>query len=240
MSALLTLNTGNDGTLTYPDFLKEKVAFDRSFGFNVADADLAAVLKPHQAAMVKWALKGGRRALFARFGLGKTIMQLEILRQCITHPNSLARGGRALVVAPLRVQREFIHDAADLLGLEARFIRRTEQMDDDWAGIYVTNFESVRDGKLDVSLFDAVSLDEAAVLASFGSDTAQAMLDLFHDTTYRFVATATPSPNEYRELINYAAFLGVMDRGAALTRFFHRNSEKAGELTLYPHKEREF
>ncbi|RFC01361.1 DNA methylase N-4, partial [Klebsiella michiganensis] len=38
----------------------------------------------------------------------------------------------------------------------------------------------------------------------------------------------------------YAAFLGVMDVGQAKTRFFKRNSEKADELTLHPHKEREF
>lgn len=238
--SILTLNTGNDGTLTYDDFLKEKVAFDRAFGFDVDDSDLSEILLPHQRAIVKWAMKGGRRAIFARFGLGKSVMQLELLRLSITHASSKALGGRALVVAPLRVQREFIHDAVKLLGIEARFIRRTDQIDDDWNGIYITNYDSVRLGKIDVSLFDAVSLDEAAVLASFGSDTAQAMLDMFSDTTYRFLATATPAPNEHRELINYAAFLGVMDRGAALTRFFHRNSEKAGELTLYPHKELEF
>ena len=57
---------------------------------------------------------------------------------------------------------------------------------------------------------------------------------------FKFVATATPSPNEYKELIHYAGFLGVMDTGEALTRFFKRDSEKAGNLTLYPHKEREF
>lgn len=239
MSALLTLNTGNDGR-DYDSFLREKVAFDRSFGFDVDDADLPAALKPHQAAIVKWAIAGGRRAIFARFGLGKSIMQLTLMHLALTHRNSKTRGGRALIVAPLRVQREFISDAMRLLGLEARFIRRSAQVDPDWTGIYVTNYESVRDAKLDPSLFDAVSLDEAAVLASFGSDTAQAMLALFPDTIYRFVATATPSPNEHLELINYAAFLGIMDRGAALTRFFQRNSEKAGELTLYPHKEAEF
>jgi DNA modification methylase len=54
------------------------------------------------------------------------------------------------------------------------------------------------------------------------------------------VATATPSPNRYKELIHYAGFLGIMDTGQALTRFFQRNSEKAGDLTLYPHKEHEF
>ncbi|MGC8011238.1 hypothetical protein, partial [Salmonella enterica] len=57
---------------------------------------------------------------------------------------------------------------------------------------------------------------------------------------FRFVATATPSPNRYKELIHYAGFLGVMDAGQALTRFFQRDSTKANHLTLYPHKEREF
>jgi hypothetical protein len=50
---------------------------------------------------------------------------------------------------------------------------------------------------------------------------------LFDATPYRFVATATPSPNEYIELLAYAAFLGIMDVGEAKTRFFKRNSEKA-------------
>jgi hypothetical protein len=57
---------------------------------------------------------------------------------------------------------------------------------------------------------------------------------------FRFVATATPSPNEYIELLAYAEVLGVMDVGEAKTRFFRRNSEKADQLTLHPHKEREF
>jgi hypothetical protein len=43
---------------------------------------------------------------------------------------------------------------------------------------------------------------------------------------FKFVATATPSPNEYIELLAYAAFLEVMDVGQAKTRFFKRNSEK--------------
>jgi hypothetical protein len=57
---------------------------------------------------------------------------------------------------------------------------------------------------------------------------------------YRHVATALPDPNRDKELIHYSGFLGIMDTGQALTRFFQRNSEKAGELTLYPHKEDEF
>ncbi|MDT9694063.1 hypothetical protein Q5762_38200, partial [Streptomyces sp. P9(2023)] len=78
-----------------------------------------------------------------------------------------------------------------------------------------------------------------SVLRSFGSKTYQTFLANFRNR-FRFVATATPSPNRYKELIHYAGFLGVMDAGQALTRFFQRDSTKANHLTLYPHKEREF
>src|SRR5690606_33587505 len=121
-------------------------------------------------------------------------------------------------------------DAERLLEFEVRFVRRTDEIDLDWEGIYVTNYESVRDGKLDVDLFTAVSLDEAAVLRSFGSKTYQEFLQLFADVPYRFVATATPSPNRHKELIHYAGFLGIMDTGAALTRFFQRDSTKPNNL----------
>jgi len=57
---------------------------------------------------------------------------------------------------------------------------------------------------------------------------------------YRFVATATPSPNDYIELLAYADFLGIMDVSQAKTRFFKRDSTKADRLTLHPHKEAEF
>jgi hypothetical protein len=217
----------------YEEFLGQKVAFEKSYGFHVNPFELHAVLKPHQREIVAWAIMGGRRAIFARFGLGKSVMQLEILRQIL-----IKRGGRALIVAPLGVRGEFIRDAKKLLGIDVTFVRTTAQVGDD--GIYVTNYESVRDGKLDVNLFGAVSLDEASVLRSFGSKTYQEFLGLFDAIPYRFVATATPSPNRYKELIHYAGFLGVMDTGQALTRFFQRDSTQAGNLTLYPHKAREF
>ena len=216
----------------YDEFLREKVNFDRSFGFEIDDSDINPILFPHQRAIVKWAVLGGRRALFESFGLGKSMQQIEILRIITAR-----KGGSALIVAPLGVRGEFIRDARTL-GVDVRFIRTEAEMTGD--GIYVTNYESVRDGKLDPSIFNAVSLDEASVLRSYGSKTYQTFLPLFSDVAYRFVATATPSPNKYKELIHYAGFLGVMDTGQALTRFFQRDSTQANNLTIYPHKEREF
>lgn len=219
--------------MTYEEFLRAKFDFDRSFGFEVDPSELSPVLKPHQRNIVRWAVAGGRRAMFESFGLGKSVQQLEILRLILEREQC-----RCLIVCPLGVRQEFTRDARDLLGVKVSFVRWSEEV--EGPGIYLTNYESVRDGRLNPTLFDAVSLDEASVLRSFGSKTYQSFLGLFAQTKYRFVATATPSPNRYKELIHYAGFLGVMDTGQALTRFFQRDSTKANTLTLYPHKEEEF
>lgn len=218
--------------MTYEDFLRSKVKLSEYHGFNIEETEVNPMLYPHQRDIVRWAVKGGRRAVFAAFGLGKTFMQLEILRIIRKH-----KGGNALIIAPLGVRQEFKKDAAKL-DIEMQFIRTVDEM--NGCGFYITNYESVRDGKLDINQFTAVSLDEASVLRSYGSKTYQTFLDIFSSVPYRFVCTATPSPNRFKELIHYAGYLGVMDTGQALTRFFQRDSTKANNLTLYPHKEREF
>jgi len=222
-------------TDAYAEFLAAKAALAEPGGLPCEPADVHPLLKPHQRDAVVWAVRGGRRALFASFGLGKTFMQLEAVRLV------LAKGGgaRGLIVLPLGVRGEFIRDAAKL-DLSVTFIRRAHEA--EAPGIYLTNYESVRDGKLDPRGFDVVSLDEAAVLRGFGgTKTFREFMRLYEGTSaYRFVATATPSPNEYIELLAYAAFLDVMDVGQAKTRFFKRDSTKADRLTLHPHKQREF
>jgi hypothetical protein len=221
----------------YQQFLEAKICLDRGHGFSVDPDNIRPLAAPdewkhHQVDVIRWACRGGRRAIFASFGLGKSLMQLEILRQV-----GEREGGRQLIVCPLGVRQEFKIDARKL-GLSPKFVRFSDQAASD--GLYLTNYESIRDGRLDPNLFNAVSLDEASVLRSFGSKTYQEFLTLFDSLKYRFVATATPSPNRYKELIHYAGFLGIMDTGQALTRFFQRDSSKANKLTIYPHKEKEF
>lgn len=219
-------------TTTYREFIEQKVNFDKTYGHHIDVEDIHPILKPHQRDIVQWAVQGGRRAIFAAFGLGKSVMQLETLKHTLAE-----HGGMGLIICPLGVRQEFAHDA-QMLDTSIQFIRSIEETSGE--GLYITNYETVRDGKLDPNEFTAVSLDEASVLRSFGSKTYQTFLTLFEKVPYRFVATATPSPNRYKELIHYAGFLGVMDTGQALTRFFQRDSKQANNLTLYPHKEREF
>ena len=222
--------------MTYKEFLEQKIDVAPLSGLDVDESELNLVLKPHQRVSVLWALKGGRRALFARFGLGKTAMQLEWCRLVQKHA-----GGKALIVLPLNVKREFVDDAENLLHMTPPvYVRNMAEADAADAPILMTNYERVRDGDIDPRRFTAVSLDEAATLRSFGSKTYQVFLDKFKGVRYKLVNTATPSPNRYKELIHYAGFLEIMDTGQALTRFFKRDSTKANNLTLYPGREREF
>ena len=220
--------------MTYLDFLRTKIEVAPVSGFEVEDSEIHPALKPHQRDAVKWALHGGRRALFESFGLGKTVQELEFCRQVLRH-----EGGSALIVLPLGVRQEFKHDAAEILGMEEpKYITRMTEAGAN--GVYMTNYERVRDGDIDPKQFSACVLDEAAVLRSFGSKTYQTFLPKFKGVKYKLVATATPAPNRLKELIHYAGFLEVMDTGQALTRFFQRDSTKANNLTLYPHKVEEF
>lgn len=220
----------------YRDFLESKIVTAPVSGFHIELEQLNPALKPHQKDAVQWALAGGRRALFESFGLGKTAQELEFCHQAVKY-----EGGKALIVLPLGVRQEFTRDAEELLGIAPPvYVTSMAEIKTTDAELYMTNYERVRDGDIDPTYFTATCLDEASVLRSYGSKTFQSFMRLFKGIKYKLVATATPSPNKYKELIHYAGYLEIMDTGQALTRFFQRDSTKANNLTLYPHKEEEF
>ncbi len=222
--------------MNYKEFLQTKIEVAPESGFEIDKSKINKALKPHQRDAVAWAIRGGRRALFESFGLGKTIQEIEFCYQVIKE-----KGGKALIVLPLGVKQEFTHDAVEILGYDApQYVRNMEEVKAATTDILITNYERVRDGDIQPDYFMATSLDEASVLRSFGSKTYQEFLPKFKNVPYKLVATATPSPNKYKELIHYAGYLEVMDTGQALTRFFQRDSTKANNLTLYPNQEDEF
>ncbi|PPK99017.1 DNA methyltransferase [Parapedobacter indicus] len=238
--------------MNYIEFLESKVVVAENFGATIDKRLLSDTLMPHQKAIVPWAIEGGRRAIFASFGLGKSVIQLEIARQVI-----LLTKKHFLICMPLAVVGEFRRDN-DMLGtgLEIEYITDTddiedvsefdnflnyiEGIDDPGPKIYCTNYERVRKGDIDPNKFGGVSFDEASILRNLKTETTNYVLQHFKSVPYRFVATATPTPNDFIEILNYADYLGVIDRGHALTRFFQRDSTKAGNLTLYENKKEEF
>lgn len=218
----------------YQQFLATKITIAPQSGFTSTQPPHPSLM-PHQIDVVNWAIAKGKAAIFASFGLGKSTMQLQLMQWVHQHT-----GGKTLIVAPLGVRQEFTRNDAPRMGMEMQYCRTNAEVKASTSPFIITNYERVRDGDIDVSQFAGASLDEASCLRSYGSKTTQQFLDIFQSVEYRFVATATPSPNRYKELIHYAHFLGVLDTGLALTKFFRRNSKRAGDLTLYPHMESEF
>jgi len=232
------LQKGKPAEIPYEEFLAAKVASAPAKGFSgITPEHVNPACKPHVRAIVPWLIERGSAACFSLFGLQKTSTQLETVRLILERA-----GGNGLIVCPLNVVDEFKRDAEQLLGwpILPKFIRTTAEISGG-GGIYITNWESVREGKLDPAMFTVATFDEADTLRSFGSKTfSEVVIGAWKDIPYRFCASATPDPNDYIELLGYAQFLGAMDIGEAKTRFFRRNSEKADELTLHPHKEAEF
>lgn len=218
----------------YQSFLKAKVQLAPDAGFE-PQTEPHDSLKPHQADSVHWAVRKGRAAIFAAFGLGKTRCQLQLMRWVHEHT-----GGKVLIICPLGVRQEFTRKDGPAMGMALQYCRTDAEVAAAQTPYIITNYERVRDGDIDPAQFAGVSLDEASCLRSYGTKTTQEFCRLFKAVAYRFVATATPSPNDYLELINYADFLGVMDRGQSMTRFFQRDSKEAGALKLYAHEEENF
>lgn len=222
----------------YLEFLESKIVVAESFGYDIDKDQLNSKLLPHQKDIVSWAVSGGRRAIFASFGLGKTIMQLEIAKNVMKITNK-----PFLICMPLGVVGEFKDDLAFLYPeMMIKYITESDNLDYSIEEnvVYVTNYERVRKGDVRADYFGGVSFDEASILRNLKTETTNYVLNHFRDVNYRFVATATPTPNDFIEILNYADYLGVIDRGHALTRFFQRDSTKAGHLTLYENKKEEF
>lgn len=221
----------------YFEFLRNKIELADYSGFAVDPAELHPSLFPHQRDMVIWATRLGRGLIAASFGLGKTVVQIEIAR--LIHERT---GGKFLIVAPLGVKHQFTQEDGPRLGIRFQYVRTDKEIEAADTPYLITNYERVRDGDIDPRKhgLGGCSLDEGSVLRNLGSKTYQVFLTVFADVLYRFVCTATPAPNRKRELIYYAKWLGIMDHNLSLNHWFQRNPNKAGDLTLHPQHEKDF
>lgn len=221
----------------YQEFIQLKALSFEPTGFAkdlVDSLKFNPILKGHQLAVVKWALRRGRAAGFLDTGLGKGMTQLEI-----GHWVSQITGNRFLIVTPLAVVDEFQKDA-DKMGIS--IITDREFMFDGRTGIYVINYEMI-DHYLEAirrGYFDGVSLDESSILKHFDSKMRNKLISELSSIPYRFSFTATPAPNDYMELGNQAEFLGVMTLNEMLAMFFIHDSGQTSKWRLKGHGQTRF
>lgn len=232
----------NEFARTYAEWLAvNKIDIHSATGLNVQRRDLHSRLFEYQKDAVLWALRRGHGLLAERFGMGKTTQQIEILRQVHT-----VTGGGQLVICPLGVRTQFVNEDGPAMGVEFTYVRTDAEAEQalERSPFLITNYERVRDGDISAewlaSYITGVCLDEAAILGNLGTKTQDQFRIIFDSIEYKWAATATPAPNDYRQLIYFGDFFDELDAGQALTRWFGRNPDKAGDLQLLPHMEHEF
>lgn len=220
---------------------ENKIDIQTLSGLKVERSDLHPRLFEYQKDAVLWALRIGHGLLAERFGLGKTTQQIEILRQ--VHRSV---GGAQLVICPLGVRQQFTHEDGPAMGVQFTYVRTDAEASKalETSPFLITNYERVRDGGITANWLTAnvtgVCMDEAAILGNLGTKTQDQFQLIFDGIQYKWAATATPAPNDYRQLIYFGDFFDEMDDGQALTRWFGRNPDKAGDLQLLPNMEQEF
>lgn len=194
--------------MTYLDFLATKSRRFGALGFTADDATLPPALFPWQRAIVKWAVKKGRCAIWADTGLGKTAMQLAWADQVTRYT-----GKPVLILTPLAVSHQTVKEAAKF-GLTALVCGSSA----DAAVLSVTNYHKLH--RFNESVYGGVVLDESSILKSFQGKTKTLLTETFAKTPYRLACTATPAPNDHLELGNHSDFLGIMPQKEMLARWF--------------------
>jgi len=194
--------------MNYSQFLKSKI---RAVGGNGPTCPpLPAQLYDWQAALVQWAVKQGRGAIFADCGLGKSFMQIA-WADAIRVP--------VLMFAPLCVAEQTIAEGRKL-GIRIQYAHDQHEVTER---LTITNYERLE--KFDLSQFQGVVLDESSILKSMDGKTRTKLIELCADTPYRLCCTATPSPNDIAELANHAEFLGITTRQEFLATWFVHDDE---------------
>lgn len=213
--------------MSYSSFIESKSFVNYEHGFDCDDSLLPPALFPFQQAIVKWALKKGRAAIFADTGLGKTAMQLAWANA--VHQFT---GNRVLIVAPLCVAQQTVTEG-EKFGVPVRYIREHNKD----TGIYVTNYEHIEkfEQAFNDGWFDGVILDESSILKHQTSKTREKIIRLTDSVPYRLSCTATPSPNDHMELGSQAEFLGVMTAPEMLATFFIHDSGETSKWRLKGH-----
>lgn len=190
-----------------------------------------------QREIISRAVQKGRMGIFADTGLGKTLIQLSIAQNVV-----VAHNKKVLILTPLAVAFQFLKEA-ERIGIDdiehSKDGKHTKK-------IVVCNYERLH--LLDPNEFECVMLDESSILKNFAGATRDKIIAFIKRVRYRFLSTATPSPNDFIELGNSSEALGYMGYMDMLGKFFKNNQNSVDSTNrnigekfyLKPHAERDF
>ncbi len=196
--------------MNYQTFLETKRHTIGDFGFE--PNYLPDIAFDFQRFIIEKAVRKGRIAVFADTGLGKTLIQLSIAKNIIQHTNK-----KVLILTPLAVAFQFILEA-EKLGIDdieySKDGKHTKK-------IVICNYERLH--YFNSEDFTGIVLDESSILKNFDGKIKSQVTAFVKKIPYRFLSTATPSPNDFIELGTSSEALGYMGYMDMLTKFFKNN-----------------
>ena len=204
--------------MNYADFIANKMHQGADRGFEPTFMPDGAF--DFQKAMIEYAVRKGRAALFEDCGLGKTLQFLSWAQNVVENTNK-----PVLIMTPLAVSLQTIREA-EKFGIEAErsFGSYTKK-------IVVTNYERLE--HFDPSRFAGVVCDESSILKSFDGARRGQITDFMRKVPYRLLATATAAPNDYIELGTSSEALGYMGHMDMLNRFFKNDLNNSATRRHY-------
>lgn len=224
--------------MDYIEFLKTKQHTSIDYGINTKF--MVDNMFDFQKYIAEKTIKKGRGANFLDTGLGKTIIELVIAQNYVIHTNK-----PVLIITPLAVAFQFIKEAEKFGIGDIEYSKNGKYT----KKIIICNYERLE--HFDCSNFDCVILDESSILKNFDGAIKAQITSFLKKVKYRYLATATPSPNDYIELGTSSEALGYLGYTDMLTKFFKNNNnsvkiqqiDKARigmEWYLKPHAENDF
>ena len=202
--------------LTYAAFLERKSQMSEGDGF--VPTVMPDFLFDFQRVLLDWAVRGGRRAIFADTGLGKTNLELAWAENVVRHTNR-----PVLLLTPLAVSSQTLREAARF-GFEA-----AKAVDGiTTPRIYVANYEKLH--LLNWQDFGGLVCDESSIVKNASGETRKAITRFSLKLPYRLLCTATAAPNDYIELGTSSEVLGGLGHSEMLSRFFKQSDAKQSRI----------
>ena len=196
----------------YEKFLESKRHTSNNFG--IEPININGSLFDFQKYVAQYLIKKGRCAAFLDTGLGKTIIEL-----CTAQNYMQATNKHVLLITPLAVAFQFINEA-EKFGIDDVEYSKDGKYTKK---IVICNYERLH--YFDPLDFDCVILDESSILKNFDGAIKQQVTSFLKKIKYRFLFTATPSPNDFIELGTSSEALGYLGYTDMLTRFFTNNED---------------
>jgi DNA modification methylase len=210
----------------YKTFLEQKKITVEPSGFDVPIEDINSQLYDYQRDIVRIALWKGKFLLLQDCGLGKAPETLEWAYHVKKHT-----GKPVWIVAPLGVTYQLEQESIKF-NRPIKRVRSPEEMD---GSNIVFNYEILHKFMDYAEQCGGIAFDESSIFKSLAGKTRMLALQLAQKIPLRLCASATPSPNDYDELLRQAEILGIMKEKEAKALFFINDGQQANKWRLKGH-----